>query len=138
MHLPSPDHSIVTFAGRDALTFLQSQLTNDVAALAVGGWQWQGYCSAKGRLQATFALARTGEDSFAAVVHNSVAAALTKRLTMFRFRAILTIELSASLIATLHLVQPDIAQNPLVLIELGHGRWVTIATASAPDRKSVV
>ena len=79
MHLPSPDHTIVTFAGADALSFLQSQLTNDVAAMAVGGWQWQGYCSAKGRLQATFAMARTDDDAFAAVVHNSVAAAFAKR-----------------------------------------------------------
>jgi tRNA-modifying protein YgfZ len=135
MHLPSPDHTIVTFAGSDALTFLQSQLTNDVAAMAVGGWQWQGYCSAKGRLQATFALARTGEDAFAAVVHNSVAATLTKRLTMFRLRAKLTIEASTSLAAILHLTQPEVAQIPLAMMDLGHGRWVTIvpADASATD-----
>ena len=127
MHLPSPDHTIVTFAGGDALTFLQSQLTNDVAAMVVGGWQWQGFCSAKGRLQATFALARTGDDAFAAVVHSSVAATLAKRLTMFRLRKKLTIELSTSLVATLHLTQPEIAQKPLISIDLGHGRWITIA-----------
>ena len=137
MHLPSPDHTIVTFAGADALSFLQSQLTNDVAAMAVGGWQWQGYCSAKGRLQATFAMARTGDDAFAAIVHNSVAAAFAKRLTMFRLRSKLTIELSTSLIATLHLTQPEIAQKPLATIDLGQGRWITIAppentTASVP------
>ena len=131
MHLPSPDHTIVIFAGGDALTFLQSQLTNDVAALTVGGWQWQGYCSAKGRLQATFALARVGDDAFAAVVHNSVAATLSKRLTMFRLRAKLTIELSTSLVATLHLTKPEPAQPPLALIELGHGRWITVAAAEA-------
>ena len=126
MHLPSPDHTILTFAGGDALTFLQSQLTNDVAAMAVGGWQWQGYCSAKGRLHATFALARTGEHAFAAVVHNSVSATLVKRLTMFRLRAKITIELSTSLIATLHLTQPEIAQIARATIDLGHGRWITI------------
>ena len=131
MHLTSPDHTIVAFAGGDALKFLQSQLTNDVALLAVGGWQWQGYCSAKGRLQATFALARTGADAYAAVVHSSVAATLAKRLTMFRFRAKLTIELSTPLVATLHLTQPEIAQKPLASIDLGHGRWITIAPAEA-------
>ena len=131
MHLPSPDHTIVTFAGGDALTFLQSQLTNNVALMAVGGWQWQGYCSAKGRLQATFPLVRTGDAAFAAVVHNSVAATLTKRLTMFRLRAKLTIELSASLVATLHLTQPEIAPGPLALIDLSHGRWISIAATNA-------
>ena len=131
MHLPSPDHTIVTFAGSDALTFLQSQLTNDVAALAVGGWQWQGYCSAKGRLQATFALVRTSEDGFAAVVHNSVATTLAKRLTMFRLRSKLTIELSTSLVATLHLTQPETAQQPLATIALTHSRWITISASDA-------
>ena len=131
MHLPSPDHTIVTFAGSDALTFLQSQLTNDVAAIAVDGWQWQGYCSAKGRLQATFALARTGDDAFAAVVHNSVAATLTKRLTMFRLRSKLAIVLSTLLVVTLHLTQPEIVPKPLATIDLGHGRWITIAPPEA-------
>jgi len=128
MQLPSPDHAIVTFVGSDALTFLQSQLTNDVAALAVGNWQWQGYCSAKGRLQATFALARTGAEAFAAVVHNSVAATLVKRLAMFRMRAKLAIELTASLVPTLHLTQPETAPKPLATIDLGHDRWMTVAS----------
>lgn len=137
MHLPSPDHTIITFAGSDALTFLQSQLTNDVAAIAIGDWQWQGYCSAKGRLQATFALTRTGEDAFAAVVHNSVAATLAKRLTMFRLRAKLTIELSTSLVSTLHLAQPEVAHKPLATINLSHGRWITIAPKDAAAADSV-
>ena len=64
----SPVHRVLRLSGPDALTFLQSQLTNDIAALSVGGWQWQGYCSAKGRLLATFALARVGEDGWEAVV----------------------------------------------------------------------
>jgi folate-binding protein YgfZ len=127
MHLPSPDHTIITFAGSDALTFLQSQLTNDVAALAVDAWQWQGYCSAKGRLQATFALTRTAGDAFMAVVHNSVTATLAKRLTMFRLRAKLAIESSTLLGATLHLTRPEITPTPVTTINLGHGRWITIA-----------
>ena len=137
MHLPSPDHTIVTFAGSDALSFLQSQLTNDVAAMAVGGWQWQGYCSAKGRLQATFALARTGDDAFAAVVHNSVAATLVKRLTMFRLRAKLNIESSTSLVATLYLTQPEPAQKPVAIIDLGQGRWVIIAAPEVAEETVV-
>jgi len=88
----SPDHAVVAFEGPDAANFLQSQLTHDVKRLAVGDWQWQGYCSAKGRLVATFALARTGESAFAAVVHASLADTLVKRLTMFRLRSKLSIE----------------------------------------------
>ena len=77
------------------MTFLQSQLTNDVAALAVGGWQWQGYCSAKGRLSATFALARVDAEAWEAVVHASTIEALAKRLTMFRMRSKVAIKIAA-------------------------------------------
>jgi folate-binding protein YgfZ len=91
----SPDHRVLRLSGPDALTFLQSQLTNDVAALSVGGWQWQGYCSAKGRLLATFALARVGEVAWEAVVPGSTIEALAKRLTMFRMRSKLVIEIAA-------------------------------------------
>ncbi len=125
-HLPSPDHAVVTFAGTDALTFLQSQLTHDVAALAVGAWQWQGYCSAKGRLHATFALVRTGDDAFVAVVHNSVVDFLVKRLTMFRLRSKVAIERSATLVAILHLDQAPTTTANNAALALGNDRWITI------------
>ncbi|MDW8311386.1 MAG: hypothetical protein RMK02_01440 [Burkholderiales bacterium] len=83
----SPSHAVVLFDGPDAGAFLQSQLTNDVAALTEGAWQWQGYCTAKGRLVATFALARLGQTRYAAVVHDSLAQALVNRLTIFRLRS---------------------------------------------------
>jgi folate-binding protein YgfZ len=91
----SPVHRVLRLSGPDALTFLQSQLTNDVAALAVGQWQWQGYCSAKGRLLATFALARIGDDAWEAVVPTGTIDALAKRLTMFRMRSKVVIEIAA-------------------------------------------
>jgi tRNA-modifying protein YgfZ len=126
MHYVSPEHQIVTFEGADALVFLQSQLTNDVAALAVGQWQWQGYCNAKGRLHATFALARTSEQAYAAVVHSSVVPFLVKRLTMFRLRSKVAIAAEGNLVAVHHFEQPATSENTLATLDLGHGRWVTI------------
>jgi tRNA-modifying protein YgfZ len=130
-HQPSPDHAIVTFTGVDALPFLQSQLTHDVAALATGGWQWQGYCSAKGRLHATFALVRTGDDVFAAIVHSSVVEFLVKRLTMFRLRSKVAIERSAALMATLHLDDTPINTDRIATLTLGSNRWITIDERTA-------
>jgi folate-binding protein YgfZ len=127
MPLVSPDHTIVSFSGPDALPFLQSQLSNDVAALAVGAWQWQGYCSAKGRLYATFALVRVADDAFAAVVHNSTASALIKRLTMFRLRAKLVIEADTRHTAWLHRERPPLEPTALATLDLGAGRWITLA-----------
>jgi tRNA-modifying protein YgfZ len=126
MHYTSPEHQIVTFDGVDALSFLQSQLTNDVAALPIGDWQWQGYCNAKGRLHATFALARTGDSSYSAVVHSSVVPFLVKRLTMFRLRSKLTIAVAEQLAALHHFSTPETHANIVATLDLGHGRWITI------------
>lgn len=132
----SPDHAVVSFAGPDALAFLQSQLTNDVAALAVGAWQWQGYCSAKGRLYATFALARTAQDAFAAVVHVSTVAALVKRLTMFRLRSRLTIETSPELGVWLHLTKPEPHPATVAVLDLHAERWISIAPKVPPQTEA--
>ncbi len=99
----SPAHAIIEFDGPDAGAFLQSQLTNDVASLAIGRWQWQGYCTAKGRLIATLALVRAAEARYLAFVHASLAPVLVKRLTMFRLRAKLAIAESTTLAAAFHL-----------------------------------
>lgn len=130
MHYVSPDHRIVTFDGIDAQAFLQSQLTNDVNALKVGDWQWQGYCNAKGRLHATFALVRTGDTTFRAVNHASTTAFLVKRLTMFRLRSKLTISVDDSLAAIHHLTEPGERPTALATLALGNGRWVSIEPLS--------
>jgi tRNA-modifying protein YgfZ len=137
--LSSPDHGSVLFYGADATSFLQSQFTNDVAALAVGAWQWQGYCSAKGRLHATFALLRLADDRYLAVVHRSVLAFLVKRLTMFRLRSKLTIAHDETLAVVLCLddvIGEAAASNskasdaaPASIIDLGHGRSIRIQAA---------
>ncbi|MFN3629945.1 MAG: YgfZ/GcvT domain-containing protein [Casimicrobiaceae bacterium] len=108
----SPAHAVIEFAGPDARSFLQSQLTHDVAALDIGGWQWQGYCTAKGRLIATIALSRAAEERYLAWVHASLAGLLVKRLLMFRLRAKLAIAESATLAASFHLGQHPPALPP--------------------------
>ena len=53
-----PTHTVLALHGRDALAFAQAQFMNDVAALADGGWQWNGWLTPKGRVIALFALLR--------------------------------------------------------------------------------
>jgi len=116
-------YRVLRFSGVDALAFLQSQLTNDVAALSIGGWQWQGYCTAKGRLQATFALARTAADTFDAVVPTSTIEALAKRLTMFRLRSKLSIEIPAD--------------RAVVLSTSRESQLADVTTLSLPDGRAL-
>ncbi len=127
MHLLSPEHQILRFSGPEAQAFLQSQLTNDVDALQPGAWQWQGYCSAKGRLLATFALARVGATEFLAIVHRSLAPAVARRLNMYRLRSKLDIALADDLAVRLHLADPAPADGALAALALGQGRWMTVA-----------
>ena len=111
----SPVHQVLRFSGPEALTFLQSQLTNDVAALGVGAWQWQGYCSAKGRLLATFLMARVGDDRWEAIVHSSTVEALAKRLIMFRMRSKAVIEIAVDRRVAWAFAAPDSVASGLSL-----------------------
>ena len=52
------NNAVLSVSGDDAAAFLQGQLTNDVEALGVNRAQWNGWCSPKGRLLATFLLVR--------------------------------------------------------------------------------
>lgn len=84
---PLPEWSALSVSGADAGSFLHGQFTNDVAVLAVGAAQYNGYCSAKGRMLATFALRRAADREYLLVVPADIAAALERRLRMFVLRA---------------------------------------------------
>ena len=79
-------NALLAISGDDAAAFLQAQLTNDVAALEPGMAQWSGWCSAKGRLLATFLLVRRAE-GFLLMLPAEIAAPIAKRLAMFVLRS---------------------------------------------------
>lgn len=79
---------LIRAQGPDAASFLHGQLTNDVLNLAAGQARLAGYCSAKGRLLASFIVWRDGADGDVLLAcHASVLAATLKRLSMFVLRA---------------------------------------------------
>jgi folate-binding protein YgfZ len=73
--------------GADAVKFLQGQLTNDVATLGADRARLAGFCSAKGRLQASFVMWQLAPDDLLMACHASVLPATLKRLSMFVLRA---------------------------------------------------
>ncbi|MEO8312105.1 MAG: folate-binding protein [Caldimonas sp.] len=81
------DRGVIRALGADAATFLQGQLTNDVASLDGSAARLAGFCSAKGRLQATFVVWRPAEDEFLLACPSSILAPTLKRLSMFVLRA---------------------------------------------------
>ncbi|MDH4181796.1 MAG: folate-binding protein [Betaproteobacteria bacterium] len=83
---PLPELGVLAFSGPDATAFLQSQLTNDVAHLTGDAMQLNGYCTAKGRLLATFHQWRRGDEVLLRLPLD-ILPAVMKRLSMFVLRA---------------------------------------------------
>ena len=86
VQVPLPELGVIAVSGADAITFLQAQLTNDVADLAPEQMQLNGYCTAKGRLLATFHQWRHGDDVMLRLPRE-ILPAVMKRLSMFVLRA---------------------------------------------------
>jgi tRNA-modifying protein YgfZ len=78
---------LIRARGPDAVSFLQSQLTNDVTTLAVDEIRLAGFCSAKGRLQASFFVWKPAADEVLLACSASVLPSALKRLSMFVMRA---------------------------------------------------
>jgi len=103
--VPLSNWSVITVTGPDATDFLQSQLTNSVKSMKSTpggqiasleqGSRFSGYCSAKGRLMASFWISRyevsteTGETApqFQLAISKDLAAQTAKRLSMFVLRS---------------------------------------------------
>ncbi|MGJ9416418.1 YgfZ/GcvT domain-containing protein [Massilia sp. CMS3.1] len=84
---PVTDLGLIAVAGEDAARFLHSQLTNDVEHLGTGEARLAGFCTPKGRLQATFLMWRDPEATVWLQLPRSIQAPLQKRLSMFVMRS---------------------------------------------------
>ena len=80
------DQGFISVSGDDAASFLHGQLTNDVQHLGLSEVRLAGYCTAKGRLQASFLMWRSPESVFLQLSRD-IQAPLQKRLSMFVLRA---------------------------------------------------
>jgi len=78
---------VIRARGPDATRFLQSQLTNDVAGMGLAEARLAGFCSAKGRLQASFVVWKAAPDDVLLACSADLLAPTLKRLSMFVLRA---------------------------------------------------
>jgi folate-binding protein YgfZ len=84
---PLPHWGVIRAEGADAVTFLNGQLTSDVAAIDGNGARLAGYCTAKGRLLASFVVWRPADDVVLLACSADLLAQTLKRLSMFVLRA---------------------------------------------------
>lgn len=79
-------YGLLSVAGADARAFLHAQLTNDIEHLPADRAALAGWCSAKGRLLASF-LVVPAADGFLLQLARDLAAPVAKRLSMFVLRS---------------------------------------------------
>ncbi len=82
--------SVIRVTGVDAVKFLQSQLTQDVALLGLSEARLAAFCNVKGRMQASFVVFKRiqgTDEEILLVCSRDVLAATLKRLSMFVLRA---------------------------------------------------
>ena len=79
-------YGLLSVTGADARAFLHAQLTNDIQHLAAERAALAGWCSAKGRLLATF-LVVPAPEGFLLQSARDLAAPVAKRLSMFILRS---------------------------------------------------
>ncbi len=81
---------LIQVEGEDALQFLQGQMTNDMREVTDEHSNLSGWCTAKGRLMASFRVFRLGGDYYLQTPQEHIAS-LLKRLRMYVLRSKVTI-----------------------------------------------
>jgi hypothetical protein len=84
---PLAQLGVIAVAGDDAVSFLQGQLTNDFALLRDDEARLAAYCSAKGRMLASFIGFKPSASEVVLVVSRDILPQTLKRLSMFVLRA---------------------------------------------------
>ena len=84
---PLPLLGVLRVEGEEASRFLQGQLTQDFALLGRGEARLAAFCTAKGRMQASFVGFRRSPADILLVMSRDILAPTLKRLSMFVLRA---------------------------------------------------
>lgn len=84
---PLPHCGVIRAQGADAAQFLHGQLTQDFSLLGLSEARLAAFCSAKGRMQASFVGFKRSHDDILLVCSRDLLPATLKRLSMFVLRA---------------------------------------------------
>ena len=125
------DLAVFSAAGQDMLTFLQSQLTQDVARLQKDEAALAGYCTAQGRLLANMVLAPTATENFVlGLIKTDVLPAFLKRLKMFVLRSKVSLEVTEQTVSGIAVATDDLDRAEQAL---GHALPRTVWASVAAD-----
>ena len=97
---------LIAVRGKDALTFLQGQLTNDIEKVDHGHSQISGYCNPKGRLLAIFRIFYRN-DTYYLQLPNTILEAVMQRLQKYVLMSQLTLENASDSLVRIACAGPD-------------------------------
>lgn len=95
--VPLTHLAVIEAGGADAQSFLHSQLTSDIKALAKHTARHAGWCTPKGRLLASFIVSREA-DNYRLLLAEDLRAFCEKRLRMYVLRAKVTLNADEALV----------------------------------------
>jgi folate-binding protein YgfZ len=87
LNAPDGELAVIRARGADAGTFLQGQLTQDVLLMKTTEARLAAWCSAKGRMLASFIVVKVSAEEFLLILSRDLLANTLKRLKMFVLRA---------------------------------------------------
>ena len=87
LNAPDGELAVIRARGADAGTFLQGQLTQDVVLMKTDEARLAAWCSAKGRMLASFIVLKHSSEEFLLILSRDLLATTLKRLKMFVLRA---------------------------------------------------
>ncbi|GAC1542896.1 MAG: glycine cleavage T C-terminal barrel domain-containing protein [Acidimicrobiales bacterium] len=87
------ERDVIRISGPDALSYLQGQLSQDVAALVPGASAWSLVLQPQGKVDAWIRVTRAGDDAFLCDLDAGFGEALGARLTRFKLRVKADIEM---------------------------------------------
>ncbi len=128
-----PDHAVLALEGADAVTFAQSQFMNDVAALADGQWQWNGWLTPKGRVIALFALLRIDAQTLWLLLPDMATAELVPLLQRYVFRSKVVLQSIDSTVAA-NFCTPLQAKAAAFAVIEGGGIELDMGSGAGPRR----
>ena len=130
-------YGVLSVSGADARDFLHAQLTNDIQNLPPGRAALAGWCSAKGRLLATF-LVIPAPQGYLLQIARDLAPAVAKRLSLFVLRSKVKIADETDAWAQFGVWDADWDATRIVwegnraTVPVGEGRFLRLEPASSP------
>ena len=128
---------LILVSGEDATSYLQAQFCNDLLSLADGVAQWNGWCSPKGRLMATFLVWKDKQGYFLQLPR-ALQTTIQKRMQMFVLRSKVTLgDVSADWVrfgiagapaeSLIRAVAGQVPDKAMSTLQVGAGRIVRLS-----------